>query len=132
MKKLKVILFIVICVLYYCDPGNTEIPEPPEPVEQIGKTFGGTGTEETMSIMQVADGGFVIFGYTESSTAGGQDFYLLKINSNCDLLWEKKYGGTGNDLGLAAVKTVDNGFILAGNSNSFGGSVDVLLIRVDA
>jgi len=58
----------------------------------------------------------------------------LVINAQVipDTLWTKTYGGLGADLGISMQKTFDNGFILTGNTWSFGsGCTDVWLIKTD-
>ena len=58
----------------------------------------------------------------------------LVINAQVipDTLWTKTYGGLGTDLGISMQKTFDNGFILTGNTWSFGsGCTDVWLIKTD-
>jgi hypothetical protein len=79
------------------------------------------------------DGGFVVVGYTKSFGAGGNDVYLVRVDSTGDTLWTRTYGGSGWDYGYSVDETMDGGFVVAGYSNSFGsGSYDVYLVRVDS
>jgi hypothetical protein len=84
------------------------------------KTFGGSGNDRGNDIIQTTDGGFAIFGFTESTdedvtqNAGSQDFWLLKISSNGTLLWEKTFGFSGADYGTSLIQTNDNGYLLTG------------------
>ena len=58
--------------------------------------------------------------------------WLLKIDFNCDTIWTKTYGGSDFDNGVYVSKTQDGGFIIVGNTNSFGaGGYDVYLIKTD-
>jgi len=96
------------------------------------RTYGGTGTDYGYAVEQTVDSGFVITGRTASFGAGGVDVYLIRTDPNGDTLWTKTYGGSLDDYGLAVQQTKDNGFIIAGETYSFGaGSDDAYLIRTD-
>jgi len=45
------------------------------------KTFGGSGHDDTFSVQQTSDGGYILAGWTSSYGAGGDDFWLLKVGS---------------------------------------------------
>ena len=96
------------------------------------QTFGGTGSEEGMSVVQTTDGGFIITGYTESYGAGGVDVYLVRADKNGNQMWTKTFGGKTDDYGMGVQQTHDGGFVIAGYTNSYGGGVDAYLIRTDA
>lgn len=101
-------------------------------VIQWSKTFGGTGSDIGQSVIQTSDSGFVVGGYTTSFGAGGYDFYLLKTDKNGSLLWSKTYGGTGGDYCKSIAETKDGGYILAGETDSYGaGTIDVYLVKTD-
>jgi hypothetical protein len=84
------------------------------------KTFGGSEDDRAADILETLDGGFAILGYSKSSdidvstNAGAQDFWLLKISSKGNLLWEKIFGFSGADYGTALLATKDGGFLLTG------------------
>lgn len=44
------------------------------------KSYGGPGTDSASSIQQTIDGGFIVAGTTASFGAGGEDFWVLKLN----------------------------------------------------
>jgi hypothetical protein len=97
-----------------------------------GKTIGGAGDDIGRSIRQTSDGGFIIAGSTDSFGAGRSDVYLLKTDSLGNPLWEKAFGGAGDDHGYSVQQTSDGGFIIAGSTNSLGaGANDVYLIKTD-
>ncbi|MFH1321538.1 MAG: T9SS type A sorting domain-containing protein [Bacteroidota bacterium] len=92
--------------------------------------------DDLFSIQQTADSGFVMVGSTESYAPfgpGGMDVYMIKTDSEGNLLWSKIFGGTDEDYANSVKQTSDNGYIIAGYTWSFGaGWYDVYLIRTDA
>ncbi|WP_461086205.1 PKD domain-containing protein [Spirosoma flavus] len=91
------------------------------------KSFGGTNEDFLFATVPTSDGGFLLGGHSYSpgdggnKTApnyGGTDYWVVKINGNGDKIWEKTFGGTGDDQLRALVPTLDGGFLLGGASNS--------------
>ncbi|QRR00161.1 T9SS type A sorting domain-containing protein [Dyadobacter sandarakinus] len=84
------------------------------------KTFGGDGSFYGGLGVQANDGGYLVAGYSDAGSGGNGnlDFIAFKINPDGNLIWNKTYGGTGFEVlrHLYAVK--DEGFILAGYSDS--------------
>ncbi len=97
------------------------------------RIYGGTGDDRGYSVQQTSDGGYIMAGYTASFGAGLADVYLVKADSIGDSLWTRTYGGQYHDRGHSIDITSDGGFIIAGQTESFGvDSADVYLIRTDA
>ena len=72
-------------------------------------------------------------GSTASFGAGLTDVYLIKLDANGDTLWSRAFGGADYDIGHAVEQTADGGYIVAGDTRSFGaGGYDAWLIRTDA
>jgi parallel beta-helix repeat protein len=96
------------------------------------KTYGGASTDVAYSIIQTNDGGYALAGTTYSSGAGLSDFWLLKTDRNGTAMWSKTYGGTGNDIAMSMVQTVDGDYALVGSTQSFGaGNWDAWLVKTD-
>jgi len=96
------------------------------------RTFGGTSMDASYSVQQTIDGGYIIVGWTESFGRSDQDVYLIKTDSSGNDVWAKTYGGSGNDQGFSVVQTSDSGYIIVGNTRSFGpGDEDVYLLKTD-
>jgi hypothetical protein len=98
------------------------------------KTWGGTGTEYGKSVVQTADGGYAVTGYTNSYGAGSYDAFLVKYDSAGNLIWNNTWGGTGSDQGNQIVLTSDGGYAVTGVTTSYGDTVngDMLLIKYDS
>lgn len=84
--------------------------------ELWSKTFGGIGPDEAETIQETSDGGFIIAGCTGSFGAGGYDMYVVKTDSQGNLVWSSAFGGTDSDKAAAVQETSDGGFVVAGNS----------------
>lgn len=97
------------------------------------KTYGGTGVDKAMSIVKTTDGGYAITGHTNSMGAGGDDIYLVKTDSSGNEQWHKTFGGASSDQGNSILQTEDGGFMIAGNTQSWGsGGNDIVVIKTDA
>lgn len=97
---------------------------------QWQKTIGGTGGDNANSIQQLADGGYIFAGVSSSTDgdasvnpAAGGNFWIVRLNSNGNVVWQKSVGGTNFDIAKSIRQTIDGGFIVAGYSYSNNGDV---------
>ena len=97
------------------------------------KTYGGSGNEDSAgSIMQTTDGGYIVAAETNSFGAGNQDLWVLKINSDGTVNWQKTYGGSDDDFPGPIHQTADGGYIMAGETKSFGaGNYDTWVLKLN-
>ena len=96
------------------------------------KTFGGTGYDNGYSIIQTADGGFVLLGTTAPSGTNNAAVWLIKTDINGNKLWDKTFGGVVYDQGYSLIQSADGGFAIAGYTTSYGVGGDVWLIKTDS
>jgi hypothetical protein len=102
-------------------------------IQSSGLGYGGTVEDLAYSVIQTDDEGYALAGYTNSYGAGGYDFYLVKIDPNCNMQWNKTYGGTSYETAYSVVQTADGGYALAGGTPSYGaGSADFWLVKTDS
>lgn len=95
-------------------------------------TVGGAKSDRGFSIAQCLDGGYIITGETNSNNSGYVlDVYLVKTDSLGNFQWQKYFGGSGYDRGYSVKQTQDGGFIITGETGSFGSDYDVYLIKTD-
>jgi hypothetical protein len=113
------------------------------------KRFGGSMNEYITSLHQAIGGGYLLCGYSNSDAGGDVsqraigdiDFWVVKVDESGHKLWDKKYGGIGDDYLTCSVSTRDGGYLLAGWINSdtsiyitapsFGAS-DYWIIKIDS
>ncbi|MBI2854868.1 MAG: hypothetical protein HYX87_08125 [Chloroflexi bacterium] len=96
------------------------------------KMYGGNGTEAAYSVQQASDGGYIMVGETNSSGAGRKDMYVVKTDAKGSQEWSKTFGGTVDEIAYSIQKTSDGGYILAGETDSFGAYKDGYLVKIDA
>lgn len=90
------------------------------------KTIGGSSYDSFSTMALTHDGGCILGGYSDSNISGnktenskgGYDFWIVKLDSSGDIVWDKTIGGSGTDVLNSIVQTLDNGFLLSGRSSS--------------
>jgi gliding motility-associated-like protein len=112
------------------------------------QTFGGKGYESARDVMETVDGGYLVLGETNSTDGGvapgfggTKDIWLLKLDANGNLSWQKRMGGSGLDIGNQLYHLDDGNFLIAATSSSndgivtgnhgTGGYTDGVLIKID-
>ena len=97
------------------------------------KTYGGTSYDAGTSVKQTTDGGYIILGETFSFGAGSSDYYLIKTDTIGNITWTKTFGGAGVDEGSYVQLTADGGYIVIGDSESYGlGDADIYVVKTNA
>ena len=88
--------------------------------------------ESVRSAMQTADGGYALVGQVKG-VSGDWDFWVVKVDAAGSVMWEKAYGGAGDDIAWSIAQGGDGNIVVAGLSASFGaGYTDVWVLKLDA
>lgn len=112
------------------------------------KTFGGSHTDFAKSIIQTSDGGYAVAGRTDSKVAGRKDAWVIKLDSDANVVWDKAFGSISflawkmmtkeekeklnYNKACSIVETSDGGYAVAGYTRNKGaGTYDVLVIKLD-
>ena len=91
------------------------------------KRFGGNSYDSLKRISQTSDGGYLLAGDSTSNNAsgdksdngkGGNDYWVVRIDASGNKLWDKTYGGSGDDWFSGLTQTDNGGFLLNGSSES--------------
>lgn len=93
------------------------------------------GGDRAESVVQTADGGYVVSGNSHSTSI---DIWVTKLNSNGETEWTKSFGGSGEDDGRSVIQAKDHGYVIVGATLSIDGdaignhgSIDALVIKLD-
>ena len=82
-----------------------------------------------LSVQQTKDLGFIFVGEKRSTVDGESDIYLHKTDAEGNQLWSQTFGGSGIERGRSVQQTTDGGYIIVGETESFGaGGSDVFLV----
>lgn len=126
---------------------------------QWQNTIGGNRDDFLTSVLQTADGGYIVGGISQSDSSGDKtennidtvspnttyDYWVLKLNSVGNIQWQNAIGGTRTDVLFYTQQTTDGGYILGGYSDSDisndktensvggpGGNPDYWVVKLDA
>jgi hypothetical protein len=97
------------------------------------KSLGGSGNDEAYTIQQTTDSGYIVAGWTISNdgdVTGNHsslttDYWIVKLDKDGNITWQKCLGGTGYDEAFSAEQTTDGGYIVVGYTISTDGDVTV-------
>ncbi|MBL0053955.1 MAG: hypothetical protein IPP29_21920 [Bacteroidetes bacterium] len=118
------------------------------------KTIGGSGNDYLSDILQTPDAGFVIIGSSYSNISGDKtennwdttiitrDYWVMKIDSVGNIVWQNTIGGTKDDFTAEIKATYDGGYIIGGTSisemsgdkseNGCNASYDYWIVKIDS
>ncbi|ALR30736.1 secretion protein [Chryseobacterium sp. IHB B 17019] len=87
--------------------------------------LGGKGLDEVEKMIPTKDGGALLGVYSRSTIGGSKktenfgegDYWIIKLNKDGKVEWEKNYGGKGDDH-LRTLALTSTGFLVGGESRS--------------
>ena len=87
--------------------------------------LGGKGLDEVEKMIPTRDGGALLGVYSRSNIGGSKktenfgegDYWIVKLDKNGKLEWEKNFGGKGDDH-LRTLALTSTGFVIGGESRS--------------
>jgi hypothetical protein len=112
-------------------------------------SIGGNQNDVCLEVRETADGGYAAFGHSDSDSSfdksqnnrGDFDYWMVKLDNNWQVQWERTIGGLQRDQGRGMDITDDGGFIISGESNSSAfwektespiGSYDYWILKLDS
>ncbi len=95
-------------------------------VEEWQVTLGGIGQDDLLAVLPTRDGGYIAGGSSASDangdktekSRGNMDYWIVKLDKDGHIQWQRTFGGKYADLLRALEVTSDGGYLLAGYSNS--------------
>jgi hypothetical protein len=137
LKTLSILAFVAIAFT-----GQAQVA----PAIEWQRSLGSTTDDHAHSIRQTSDGGYIVAGDAGGNNGdvsgfhgGLADAWVVKLDGNGVLQWQRPLGGPGGESGQSVQQTNDGGYIMAGSSNSNGGDVtgnhgadDAWVVKLDA
>jgi len=100
--------------------------------ENVFRLYGGNGVEEGRALIQTPGGGYMVAGRARSFGSGSDDYYLIGLNTQFDILFDNPFGGPHHDRCQSIVSIGDGTYGLFGYSWDFlGGVLNFNFTRVD-
>jgi gliding motility-associated-like protein len=137
-------LVLLLSSFFVCSNMFAQAPA----VIQWQKSYGGTLYDLASDIQVLPDGSYVVLALSNSNDGDitghhgpyyTSDISVLKFDPTGNLLWQRAYGGVGDEVGATIISTGDGGFIFTGKTNYNDGDVsgnhgddDVWVVKLDA
>lgn len=121
-----------------------------QPVIKGQRSLGGSDYDQVVTTIRTKDGGYLSGGNSTSNKSyeksenkrGDQDYWIVKMDAEGKVQWDKTIGGIEYEDFKSVIQTYDGGYALIGESNSeisdeksensFAGSVDYWLVKLDS
>lgn len=102
--------------------------------------YTGNSIDILIDVIQLPDGSYILGGYSSSSndeaydfqdTAyGGSDFWIIKINTDGIIQWQRTYGSAGDEI-LSSMLLMKDGFVVLGGTSINEGDKDYYVVKID-
>src|SRR5690606_23431496 len=86
-------------------------------------SIGGSLIDRPQAAFQTNDGNYLIAGFSNSpvsgdksepSRGGNSDSWIVKLDTNGSVIWDKTFGGNDSDVLRDIIQTSDNGYLVGG------------------
>lgn len=95
------------------------------------KTYGGVEYEQPGSIQQTKDSGYIFDG-TTGSFGINSDIWVIRLDTQGNIVWQKAYGTSGYEAAYSVFATKKNAYIVAGMISGSNGTQDALVFKLDS
>jgi hypothetical protein len=128
----QIAILLLLAMTFSAAGSPASQPNEDQPYEEWNRTFGGPYGDGIWSAQEAIDGGYLLVGYT-SNRGQGSDLWLIKTDIEGRDLWNRIFGGSGEDVGYFVQNTKDGGSIIAGSTKSYGvGEERLWLLKADS
>ena len=101
-------------------------------VVQWIKSYGGDGDDWARTILKDTDDNFYLIGTTLSSFSdGNEDIYIVKTDSDGNMIWDQSYGEADRDEGDDAAWDSNGDIIMSAWTESFSANKDAIVMKLD-
>lgn len=121
MNIIKIFLLFIITLFFTTCKKAIEVHEASTP---FGSIYGMGGDQELNGVLKTSDGDYILYGTTNIHTHGGNDGFIMKVNSDLNVMWMKQYGAHRDESFSSLAIDEDGNMLAVGMSNSFGSSID--------
>ncbi len=95
------------------------------------KTYEGPHVDILHSIKAVGDAGYLLCGFSNSFFNQTYDIWLVRIDLDANILWQKRIGIINNEFSSSFCSTSDGGYLIAG-TNTYENEWDLCLVKIDS
>ncbi|MFO7722069.1 MAG: T9SS type A sorting domain-containing protein [Bacteroidales bacterium] len=96
------------------------------------KVIGTPQADEVMGLIETTQGHYLLAGLTDDASGnGGSEFAVVKTDQSGNVIWKKRYGGTGSDRLNSVVEMMGQYYFLGWTPTGGIGSNDVAVMKTD-